>query len=54
MNRETVELEEIIDGILQELSLMYGVDRDVILKIVSDYAEMLSSYLTWALVIHKN
>ena len=51
---ELRELDKVISGIIRELSLMYGVDDALILKILSDYSVMMSGYIERVIVVSKN
>jgi len=57
MKREAIEfgrLEEVIERVLRELALAYGVDTDLLGHIIAHYSALMSVYLEKRIVVSKN
>lgn len=57
MKRETVEfreLDKIINGIAQELSLMYKVEPELVLDLIGTFSEYMSHYISSVYIVNLN
>jgi len=52
--KDSKHLDKVINGIIQEISLMRGIDDDLIIEILNDYSGMLSDYLKSVIVVNLN
>ena len=57
MKREVIkykELERVINGVMQELSVMYDLDDIEIYQIINTYSEMMSDFTFKIIVVNLN
>ena len=57
MKREVIqykELERVVNGAIQELSVMYDLDDFEIYQIINTYSEMMSDFTSKIIVVNLN